>query len=80
MSWLIAAGIWLACGYLGAGWWYGYLVREFPMLSEICRDRNTFQFWRSFILGPAALLPVAIVPRWRKHGRLYPWTSTRWRR
>ena len=80
MSWLYVVGIWLACGYLGAGWWYAYLVLEFPTLSEICRDRNTFEFWRAFALGPVGLLPILVVPRWRKHGRLYPWQSTRWRR
>jgi len=55
LTFILAAGIWIGCGYVARGYWIGYFTTSFPD-QEHERDSNV-----TYLFGPFALAGEAAV-------------------
>jgi len=63
--------MWLALGFVGAGWFYAYLQRAYPLLAEKNRRADTALTLISILFGFATFM-AAMECEHHKHGWLFP--------
>ena len=64
---------WLACGALGAGYYFAYYQREYPGFRKRDFEADKSHAIGALWFGPCALLTARLLDR-RAHGWLWPWS------
>lgn len=70
--------VWFVCGYYAAGYDYATSQRQCTIVHPSKTAIDRWGAFTIFVLGAAGLAIILARGRTR-HGREYPWSSTRWR-